>query len=109
MKKSENENSELLLAYQDLIGKFNELESEYQHKSKEFKEMYNSEVFQHRSDVSTLESELQKFCEIRSQFNSEAEVLKEKYNILKKEYFEFQQKYHIDSNKNNTMNKEYSK
>ena len=59
--------------------------------------MYNSEVFQHRSDVSTLESELQKFCEIRSQFNSEAEVLKEKYNILKKEYFEFQQKYHMSN------------
>ena len=97
LKKSENENSELLLAYQDLIGKFNELESEYQYKSKEFKEMYNSEVFQHRSDVSTLESELQKFCEIRSQFNSEAEVLKEKYNILKKEYFEFQQKYHMSN------------
>ena len=61
-------------------------------KTNEFKELYTNEISQHKSDVNILETEVQKLYEA----SSEVEIIKEKYNILKKEYVDLQQKFHLN-------------
>lgn len=92
-----HENSELLKNNQNLIKKCYQLENEHQIKNIEFQKLYEDEIARHKADVRGLELEVQNLYETNGKYNTFADVFKEKYNILKLEYSDIQQKFHLNT------------
>lgn len=89
---------ELQLTIAELSNKSQTLEQEFIQKQEEFKQIFNKEIAQHKSDVLSLETELNNLYETKSQSSTDVEILIEKYKVLKNEYFSLQQNYQVNRN-----------